>query len=65
VLYWLVKGVLTPILRTLYRPWVEGLENIPAEGGALIASNHLSYLDWIFLPLMVPRKISTTSPRRA
>ncbi len=58
MLYWVVKAILTPILRTLYRPWVKGLENIPTEGPAILASNHLSYLDWIFLPLMVPRKIS-------
>lgn len=58
MLYWVVKFGLTPLLRLLYRPWVEGLDNVPAEGGALLASNHLSYLDWIFLPLMVPRKIA-------
>lgn len=57
VLYWVVKAVLWPILKPLYRPWAEGVDNIPADGGALIASNHLSYLDWIFLPLLTPRRI--------
>ncbi len=56
--YWLLKIILTPILRTLFRPWVEGLENIPEHGPAIIASNHLSFSDSIFLPLMVPRRIT-------
>jgi 1-acyl-sn-glycerol-3-phosphate acyltransferase len=58
LLYWVVKIFLTPILRVLYRPWVEGADNIPVDGPALLAPNHQSWLDWIFLPLMVPRKIS-------
>ncbi|HVE64086.1 MAG TPA: lysophospholipid acyltransferase family protein [Mycobacteriales bacterium] len=56
--YWVVKLVLTPILRTLFRPKVEGLEHLPAEGGVILASNHLSFSDSIFLPLVVPRKIT-------
>ncbi|MGH3745336.1 MAG: lysophospholipid acyltransferase family protein, partial [Mycobacteriales bacterium] len=58
MLYWVIKLILTPLLRTLYRPWIEGLENVPDEGAAILASNHLSWLDWIFLPLLVPRRIS-------
>jgi 1-acyl-sn-glycerol-3-phosphate acyltransferase len=49
---------LTPILRVLFRPWVEGGEHVPTEGGAILASNHLSFSDSIFLPLVVPRKIT-------
>ncbi|MDT7550024.1 MAG: 1-acyl-sn-glycerol-3-phosphate acyltransferase [Actinomycetota bacterium] len=56
--YWVVKAILTPILRVLFRPWVEGGEHIPTEGGAILASNHLSFSDSIFLPLVVPRKIT-------
>ena len=56
--YWIVKMILTPILRTLFRPWVEGGEHVPTEGGAIFASNHLSFSDSIFLPLVVPRKIT-------
>ena len=56
--YWVLKLILTPILRTLFRPRVEGLENLPAEGAAILASNHLSFSDSIFLPLVVPRKIT-------
>jgi len=58
VLYWLLKAILVPLLRPLYRPTVEGLENIPFEGPAIVASNHLSFLDSIFLPLVVPRRIT-------
>jgi 1-acyl-sn-glycerol-3-phosphate acyltransferase len=58
VFYWVVKAILTPILRTLFRPWVEGGEHIPTEGPAILASNHLSFSDSIFLPLVVPRRIT-------
>jgi 1-acyl-sn-glycerol-3-phosphate acyltransferase len=58
VWYWIVKAILTPILRTVFRPRVEGLEHVPAEGGAILASNHLSFSDSIFLPLVVPRRVT-------
>ena len=57
--YWVLKTlVLGPILRLLFRPWVEGEENIPPEGAAIFASNHLSFSDSIFLPLVLPRRIT-------
>lgn len=56
--YWVVKGFLTPILRVLFRPWVEGLEHVPATGPVILASNHLSFMDSLFLPLVVPRRIT-------
>ena len=58
MLYWLVKAILTPILRTLFRPWVDGAEHLPTHGGAILASNHLSFSDSIFLPLVCSRKIT-------
>jgi 1-acyl-sn-glycerol-3-phosphate acyltransferase len=59
VVYWVLKKiVLGPLLRLLFRPWVEGLENVPASGAAILASNHLSFSDSIFLPLMVPRRVT-------
>jgi 1-acyl-sn-glycerol-3-phosphate acyltransferase len=59
VLYWFLKYVLVgPWLRVLFRPWVEGLENVPDKGPAILASNHLSFSDSFFLPLVVPRHIS-------
>jgi len=57
--YWVLKFVLVgPILRLLFRPDVQGLENIPSKGPAILASNHLSFSDSIFLPLMVPRRVT-------
>jgi len=59
VLYWFLKYVLVgPWLRVLFRPWVEGLENVPDKGAAILASNHLSFSDSFFLPLVVPRHIT-------
>ena len=56
--YWLMKRVVIgPIVRLLYRPWVEGLENVPGDGPVILAANHNSFLDSIFLPLLVPRQV--------
>jgi 1-acyl-sn-glycerol-3-phosphate acyltransferase len=56
--YWIVKAILSPILRLLFRPWVSGLDNVPPDGSVILASNHLSFSDSFFLPLMVPRRIT-------
>lgn len=57
MLYWVLKlVVLGPWLRTLFRPWVEGEENIPRDGAAILVSNHVSFSDSIFLPLMLQRR---------
>jgi 1-acyl-sn-glycerol-3-phosphate acyltransferase len=57
--YWLAKFVLLgPLLRGLWRPWAEGLENIPDDRPAILASNHLSVCDSFFMPVMVPRKVT-------
>ena len=57
--YWMLKFVLLgPWLRMLFRPRVEGQEHLPADGAAIIASNHLSFSDSIFMPLMVPRRVT-------
>lgn len=57
--YWFTKTfVLGPVLRLLFRPWVKGLDNVPAEGAAILASNHLSFSDSIFMPVMVPRPVA-------
>jgi 1-acyl-sn-glycerol-3-phosphate acyltransferase len=48
---------LGPVLKLLFRPWVKGLDNVPTEGAAILASNHLSFSDSIFMPLMVPRPV--------
>ena len=59
MLYWVLKYVIIgPWLRVLFRPWTEGLEHIPSSGPAILASNHLSFSDSFFLPLVVPRPIT-------
>lgn len=56
--YYTFKYVLLgPILRVLGRPRIEGLENIPERGPAILASNHLAVMDSFYLPLMVRRRI--------
>jgi 1-acyl-sn-glycerol-3-phosphate acyltransferase len=55
--YWVVKAVLAPILRVLFRPWAEGTEYVPRTGPAILASNHLSFSDHFFAPLPLPRKV--------
>jgi len=42
----------------LYQPWIRGEENIPAEGAAILASNHLAVIDSFFLPLLVDREVA-------
>lgn len=57
--YWFLKWIaIGPLLRLVFRPEAEGVEHVPAEGPAILASNHLSYADWLFMPLAVPRKVS-------
>ena len=57
--YWLLKWVLLgPFLKLVFRPQAEGAENVPAEGPAILASNHLSYADWLFMPLTLPRRVT-------
>ena len=41
-----------------FRPKVRGLRNVPAKGPLIIASNHLSFSDSIFMPMVVPRKVT-------
>lgn len=57
--YWLLKFVfIGPVLKLIFRPWAEGTDNVPEEGAVILASNHLSYSDWLFMPLVVPRRVT-------
>jgi 1-acyl-sn-glycerol-3-phosphate acyltransferase len=58
VQYQVSRVLAGPILHLLWRPEVTGLEHIPASGGAILASNHLSIVDSIFLPLMISRPVT-------
>jgi 1-acyl-sn-glycerol-3-phosphate acyltransferase len=56
--YGILRAFLTPFLMILFRPKVKGLRNVPGSGPVIIASNHLSFSDSIFMPLVVPRKVT-------
>ncbi|MEN9989592.1 MAG: hypothetical protein RL508_571 [Actinomycetota bacterium] len=56
--FFLKTFVLGPLLRVIFRPWIRGVENIPTSGAAILASNHLSFSDSIFLPLMLRRPVT-------
>lgn len=56
--YWIMKHlVVGPISKMIFRPWIVGAENIPADGPVILASNHLSFIDSVFLPLMIQRRV--------
>jgi 1-acyl-sn-glycerol-3-phosphate acyltransferase len=57
VQYQLSRVVIGPLLHAYGRPRVTGLENVPASGPAILASNHLSIIDSIYLPLMLTRPV--------
>jgi 1-acyl-sn-glycerol-3-phosphate acyltransferase len=58
VLYWIVKAILTPILRALYRIRIEGRDRLPARGPVILAANHRSFMDSLFLPLVIRRRVT-------
>lgn len=57
LLYRTLHAVLPPIINAVWRPTVSGLEHVPRRGGAILASNHLSFLDSIFLPALLNRPV--------
>ena len=57
MLYLLTRTVLGPLARLVYRPVIEGRENIPRTGPVLLASNHLSFIDSFVIPLVTPRRV--------
>jgi 1-acyl-sn-glycerol-3-phosphate acyltransferase len=56
--YWVLKGILSPFFFLLWRVKVEGRENIPRSGPAVLAANHQSFCDSFFIPLVVTRKVT-------
>jgi 1-acyl-sn-glycerol-3-phosphate acyltransferase len=57
VLYLIMRGLLAPLARLVYRPVVEGRENVPARGPVILASNHRSFIDSVVIPLLTPRPV--------
>ena len=57
--YWFLKFfALGPLLKVVFRPQTEGARHVPDNGPAILASNHLSYADWLFMPLTLPRRVT-------
>jgi 1-acyl-sn-glycerol-3-phosphate acyltransferase len=57
-MYWLIKNMVAgPFLLTVFRPWVVGRDNIPEKGAVIFAGNHLSFIDSVFLPVVLDRQI--------
>ncbi len=56
--YWVLKVILSPVFFILWRIKVEGRENIPKKGPAVLAANHQSFCDSFFIPLVVTRKVT-------
>ena len=57
VLYQAVHFFVQPVIKAVWRPTVTGLDNIPRTGGVILASNHLSFIDSVAIPIVVPRKV--------
>jgi 1-acyl-sn-glycerol-3-phosphate acyltransferase len=58
VAYWVVKAMLSPLLRFFFRVEVEGRDHVIPDGPAILASNHVSFSDSIFLPLVLRRRVT-------
>jgi 1-acyl-sn-glycerol-3-phosphate acyltransferase len=59
MVYWILKYIIIgPIVKAIFRPWIVGRRNIPKQGAAILASNHLSFSDSIFLPLLIDRPMA-------
>ncbi|HET9860201.1 MAG TPA: lysophospholipid acyltransferase family protein [Nocardioidaceae bacterium] len=58
MVYRIVKLVLAGLFRIIWRPTVEGVENIPPTGPLILASNHLSFVDSMVIPMLVPRRVA-------
>ncbi|MGI8939932.1 MAG: lysophospholipid acyltransferase family protein [Iamia sp.] len=56
--YPVAKAVITPVFRFGWRFHIEGMENVPTDGPALICPNHTSVMDSFFVPAVLPRRIT-------
>ncbi|WP_017569145.1 lysophospholipid acyltransferase family protein [Nocardiopsis halotolerans] len=56
MLYGALRKTASVLARTLCRPTIEGRENVPDTGAVLLASNHLSFVDSVVIPLSVTQR---------
>jgi len=57
MLYAVAHTLIPPVVKAVWRPRVDGLENVPRTGPVILASNHLSFFDSVVTPVVVPRKV--------
>ena len=57
MLYDFMHTVVPPLAKVVWRPTVEGLENLPATGPVIVASNHRSFADSMVIPIVTPRQV--------
>jgi 1-acyl-sn-glycerol-3-phosphate acyltransferase len=64
LLYWVLKWFLfVPVIKVVFRPWIEGKENVPSSGPAILVANHISAGDTYLIPALIPRRL--TFPAKA
>jgi len=56
-LYRFIKVILKPVMRVLYRVRAEGIEALPEDGPVIVVANHVSFMDSLWIPLVVPRRM--------
>ena len=57
MLYEVMHTVVPPLAKVVWRPTVEGLENLPTTGPVIVASNHRSFADSMVIPIVTPRQV--------
>ncbi len=57
MLYRVMSTTVRPLVTAVWRPEVVGLHHVPATGPVILASNHLSFIDSVVIPVVVPRKV--------
>jgi 1-acyl-sn-glycerol-3-phosphate acyltransferase len=58
VFYAVLKVLVTRLTLSIWRPRIEGLEHLPAKGPVILASNHLSFIDSLLIPMISPRRVA-------
>ncbi|KRF00341.1 acyl-phosphate glycerol 3-phosphate acyltransferase [Nocardioides sp. Soil777] len=57
MMYRVLHTVVPPVAKAVWRPTVTGLEHVPRSGAVILASNHLSFVDSVVIPVVAPRKV--------
>lgn len=57
LVYLLGRGLISVVAKTIFRPTITGRENVPKNGPVILASNHLSFIDSIVIPISAPRRV--------